>query len=117
MHCQNLLFDPARIPSPCFVLDEAQLLANAATLGAVQERTGAKILLALKGYAAWATFPLLSRTKGHGPLWGACASSVDEARLAREDFGGEAAVVAVEIVVFELAAGRHAGNYRARHIS
>ena len=34
MHCQNLLFDPARIPSPCFVLDEAQLLANAATLGA-----------------------------------------------------------------------------------
>ena len=52
MHCQNLLFDPARIPSPCFVLDEAQLLANAATLGAVQERTGAKILLALKGYAA-----------------------------------------------------------------
>ena len=89
MHCQNLLFDPARIPSPCFVLDEAQLLANAAVLNTVQERTGAKILLALKGYAAWATFPLLSRAKGHGSLWGACASSVDEARLAREDFGGE----------------------------
>ena len=89
MHCQHLLFDPARIPSPCFVLDETQLAANAAILDSVQERTGAKILLALKGYAAWATFPLLSRSKGHGPLWGACASSVDEARLAREDFGGE----------------------------
>ena len=62
MHCQNLLFDPARIPSPCFVLDEAQLQANAAILNTVQERTGAKILLALKGYAAWATFPLLSRS-------------------------------------------------------
>ena len=89
MHCQHLLFDPARIPSPCFVLDENQLLTNAAILNTVQERTGAKILLALKGYAAWATFPLLSRFKGHGPLWGACASSVDEARLAREEFGGE----------------------------
>ena len=89
MPCQHLLFDPARIPSPCFVLDENQLLTNAAILNTVQERTGAKILLALKGYAAWATFPLLSRFKGHGPLWGACASSVDEARLAREEFGGE----------------------------
>ena len=68
MHCQHLLFDPARIPSPCFVLDETQLAANAAILDSVQERTGAKILLALKGYAAWATFPLLSRSKGHGPL-------------------------------------------------
>ena len=33
-------------------------------------------------------FPLLSRT-GTGPLWGVCASSVDEARLGREEFGGE----------------------------
>ncbi|MEG6503328.1 MULTISPECIES: carboxynorspermidine decarboxylase [unclassified Desulfovibrio] len=89
MHCQHLLFDPSRIPSPCFVLDENRLNANAAILNSVQERTGAKILLALKGYAAWKTFPLLSRFKGHGPLWGACASSVDEARLAREEFGGE----------------------------
>lgn len=89
MHCRHLLFDPARIPSPCFVLDETQLLVNAAILNSVQERTGAKILLALKGYAAWGTFPLLSREKGSGPLWGACASSVDEARLAREEFGGE----------------------------
>lgn len=86
------LLDPARVPSPCFVLDEARLLANAAILNSVQERTHARILLALKGYAAWATFPLLSRDAakgGRGPLHGTCASSVDEARLGREEFGGE----------------------------
>ena len=89
MDCLDFLFsDETPVPSPCFVLDEARLAANAAILDEVQRRTGAKILLALKGYAAWATFPLLSRT-GTGPLWGVCASSVDEARLGREEFGGE----------------------------
>ncbi|MBQ9407602.1 MAG: carboxynorspermidine decarboxylase [Desulfovibrio sp.] len=89
MHVQQFLFDTGIVPSPCFVLDQDQLVANAAVLRTVQERTGAKILLALKGFATWALFPLLSREKGHGPLWGCCASSVDEARLAREEFGGE----------------------------
>lgn len=88
-NCLDLLLardSPA--PSPCFVLDECRLRENAAILDSVQKATGAKILLALKGFAAWATFPLLSRA-GSGPLWGVCASSVDEARLGREDFGGE----------------------------
>ena len=77
------------LPSPCFVLDEARLEANAAILKLVQERSGAKILLALKAFAMWSAFPLLSRSKGRGPLWGCCASSPHEARLAREEFGGE----------------------------
>lgn len=75
------------VPSPCFVIDEDALKANAAILDEVQRRTGARILLALKAYAAWKTFPLLSRSQ-NGPLWGTCASSVDEARLGREKFGG-----------------------------
>jgi len=82
------------LPSPCFVLDEDKLLANAALLRSVQERSGAKILLALKGFAMWSVFPLLSRAKGSGPLWGCCASSPHEARLAREEFGGETHVFA-----------------------
>ena len=49
------------------MLDEARLAANAAILDSVQQRTGAKILLALKGFAAWDSFFLLSRAKGHGP--------------------------------------------------
>lgn len=85
---------PARFPSPCFVLDEQALRANAAVLDSVQQRTGAKILLALKGFAMWDVFPLLSREPVHGgsergPLYGCCASSPDEAQLARECFGGE----------------------------
>lgn len=76
MDCLDFLFSERdTVPSPCFVLDASRLEANAAILDEVQRRTGAKILLALKGYAAWATFPLLSRFTGHGPLWGTCASS------------------------------------------
>lgn len=89
MDSLNFLFEKSPVPSPCFVIDADKLRANAALLDEIQKRSGVKILLALKGYAAWATFPLLSRARGDGPLWGACASSVDEARLAREEFGGE----------------------------
>lgn len=86
---KTILFDTARVPSPCFVVDEELLERNAAVLNTVQQRTGAKVLLALKGFAMWSLFPLLSRVGGQGPLFGACASSPHEARLAREYFGGE----------------------------
>lgn len=76
--------NPERLPSPCFVVDEAKLADNAAILDSVQQRTGAKILLALKGFATYSTFPVLS-----GILHGTCASSPHEARLGREEFGGE----------------------------
>ena len=80
--------DPQKFPSPCFVTDLAKLRRNARILDDVQKRTGAKILLALKGFAQWACFDVLSRNM-QGPLYGACASSVDEARLAKEEFKGE----------------------------
>ena len=76
------------LPSPCFVTDVAKLRANCAVLQKVQEASQAKILLALKAFAQWQVFPALSRA-GFGPLYGCCASSPDEARLAREQFGGE----------------------------
>jgi carboxynorspermidine decarboxylase len=76
--------NPARLPSPCFVVDEAVLAANAAVLDGVQRRTGARILLALKGFATFATFGPL-----RGVLAGTCASGPYEARLGRETFGGE----------------------------
>ena len=79
---------PESWPSPCFVTDLARLRANAAILDGVQRRTGARIMLALKCFSQWETFPVLSRAM-EGPLWGCCASSPDEARLAREKFGGE----------------------------
>lgn len=76
--------NPARLPSPCFVVDEALLAANAAVLDGVQRRTGARILLALKGFATFSAFGPL-----RGVLAGTCASGPYEARLGRETFGGE----------------------------
>lgn len=86
--CLNYLLNSPDLPSPCFVLDVERLLLNINLLGDIQKKTGVKILLALKGFAAWSVFPLLSRS-GSGCLWGTCVSSADEARLAHEKFGGE----------------------------
>ena len=73
----------ASLPSPCFVVDETRLAANLAILADVRRRTGAKILLALKGFAMFSVFPLLRTV-----LDGTCASSPHEARMGREEFGG-----------------------------
>ncbi len=76
--------DPCRLPSPCFVVDEVKLEKNARVLDAVRRRTGAKILLALKGFA---TFSLFGCIRSY--LDGTCASGWFEAKLGREEFGGE----------------------------
>ncbi len=76
--------DLAALPSPCFVVDAALLRRNLLLLRQVQERAGCRILLALKGFAMSATFPLCRQY-----LAGCCASGVCEARLAREEFGRE----------------------------
>jgi carboxynorspermidine decarboxylase len=73
-----------RVETPCWVVDLGQLRANLELLELVRRRSGAKILLALKGFAAWCTFPLVRRY-----LDGVAASSPDEARLGREEFGRE----------------------------
>jgi len=81
--------DPSVVETPCFVIDLGALDDNLAVLRRVQAEAGCKILLALKGFAAWATFPRI-RTA----LPGITASSTHEARLGREQFGGEVHVCA-----------------------
>ncbi|HEU4730331.1 MAG TPA: carboxynorspermidine decarboxylase [Kofleriaceae bacterium] len=76
--------DTSHLETPCFVTDLGALAANLEILADVQQRAGCTILLALKGFAQWSTFPLVRRY-----LAGATASSVDEARLARDELGGE----------------------------
>ncbi len=71
-------------PSPCFVVDEALIERNCRIIDRVQQATGARVLLALKGFAMWGLFPLISRY-----LTGTTASSIHEARLGHEHFGGE----------------------------
>jgi carboxynorspermidine decarboxylase len=76
--------DVTDLETPCFVTDLGALEANLQILADVQQRAGCTILLALKGFAQWSTFPLVRRY-----LAGATSSSVAEARLAREELGGE----------------------------
>jgi len=76
--------DISNLETPCFVTDLGALEANLKILAEIQQRTGCTILLALKGFAQWSTFPLV-----RSYLAGATSSSVAEARLAREELGGE----------------------------
>jgi carboxynorspermidine decarboxylase len=71
-------------PSPAYVVDLGRLRYNLAILDEVQQRSGAKILMALKAFSMWSVFPLIRET-----LHGVCASSPWEARLGREEFGRE----------------------------
>ena len=72
------------IPTPSFIVDCSALERNMRVLADVKQRTGCKILLALKAFSTFSLFPVMRKT-----LDGCCASSVDEARLGREAFGGE----------------------------
>ena len=76
-------FDLSRVPSPCFVVDEAAVRRNLAVLKDVGGRGGAKILLALKAFSMWALSDLVGDY-----LDGVCASGLWEARLAREYYRG-----------------------------
>jgi carboxynorspermidine decarboxylase len=76
--------DVSALETPCFVCDLGALERNARLLADVERRAGCRILLALKGFAQWSTFPLLRQY-----LAGVAASSVAEARLGREEFGKE----------------------------
>ena len=77
-------FDLSRVPSPCFVVDEAAVRRNLAVLKDVGDRGGAKVLLALKAFSMWSLADLVGEY-----LDGVCASGLWEARLAREHYQGE----------------------------
>jgi carboxynorspermidine decarboxylase len=74
----------ATIPSPCFVLEEQLLAQNLAIFDRVQTAAPIRIMLALKGFSLFHSFPQIRTT-----LKGASASSLWEARLAAEEFGTE----------------------------
>lgn len=77
--------DPQKVEvSPSWVIDRDLLEANLKILNDVQKQSGAKILLALKGFSTWCTFDLVKKY-----LTGATASSPHEARLATETLSGE----------------------------
>jgi len=71
--------DFSKVPSPCFVLDEALLIQNLNILKNVQKEAGVQIICALKGFAFHEVFPLVAKY-----LKGATSSSLHEARLVNE---------------------------------
>ncbi|KIC41763.1 carboxynorspermidine decarboxylase [Ruegeria sp. ANG-S4] len=79
-------FDLSRVPSPCFVVDEKAVERNLTILSDIGNRSGAHILSALKAFSMFSLAPLVRQHLG-----GTCASGVYEARLGREEYGGEVA--------------------------
>lgn len=69
------------ISTPAYVINEKKLRENLEILKDIEDRSGAKILLAQKAYSAYQTYPLVASY-----LAGATASGLFEAKLAYEEF-------------------------------
>jgi carboxynorspermidine decarboxylase len=72
------------IKTPYWELDINLLEKNLQKLFYIKEKTDVKILLALKGYALWQSFPLVAKY-----LDGCCASGLHEGKLSHEKFKKE----------------------------
>jgi carboxynorspermidine decarboxylase len=82
-------FDVNAVETPAYVVDRGLLKKNLEKLSRVQQESGAKILLALKGFSMFSTFDLVREY-----LHGCCSSGLHEALLAHEEFRKELHVYA-----------------------
>ena len=80
----------SEIRAPYYLIDERRLLHNLEQVQHVREVSGAKSVLALKCFATWGVFDLISKY-----LDGTTSSSLNEARLGYEQFGKETHAYAV----------------------
>src|SRR5207244_3834531 len=74
----------SRIRTPYYLIDERRLRANLEKIKYVREQSGAKAVLALKCFSTWSVFPLM-----RAYMDGTTSSSLYEAKLGHERFGGE----------------------------
>lgn len=79
------MIDYSKIPSPCYVLDEAAFRQNLELIKSVKDRAGVEIILAFKAFAMWSVFPIVREYIPYST-----ASSLAEARLAFEEMGSPA---------------------------
>jgi carboxynorspermidine decarboxylase len=70
--------------TPYFLISEVSLLKNLRRIRQLQEKSGAKVVLALKCFSTWGVFPIIRAF-----VDGTTSSSVFEARLGHETIGGE----------------------------
>lgn len=73
-----------KIPTPCYVVDEKKLRENLEILHALEEETGAHVLLAQKAFSMFSLYPMIGNY-----LSGTTASGLYEARLGWEEMGKE----------------------------
>ncbi len=73
-----------KLPTPCYILDEAMLRQNGEILSGVAQRTGCRILLAQKAFSNYDLYPVLFPY-----LDGTEASGLYEARLGAEEMPGK----------------------------
>ncbi|MCO5091333.1 carboxynorspermidine decarboxylase [Bosea sp. (in: a-proteobacteria)] len=85
------------IETPYYQIDKSKLLRNLRTIGYVRDRSGAKVLLALKCFATWAVFDVM---RDH--MDGTTSSSLYEVKLGREAFGGETHAYSVAFADHEI---------------
>jgi len=74
-----------KIPSPCYVMEETLLRRNLELIRSVARRADVEIILAFKAFALWKSFPIFREY-----INSTTASSLFEARLAKEEFGNKA---------------------------
>jgi len=72
--------DFSKIPTPCYLLEEALLRRNLQLIRSVKEEAGVTIILAFKGFSMWKAFPIVREY-----IQGAAASGACEARLATDE--------------------------------
>lgn len=85
------------IQTPYYLIDKNALLRNLKRIRCVRERSGAKVLLALKCFATWSVFDLM---REH--MDGTTSSSLFEVKLGREKFGGETHAYSVAFADHEI---------------
>ncbi len=72
------------LKTPYYLIDKSKLLPNMEKIAWLRENSGAKSLLALKCFATWSVFDLMSEY-----MDGTTSSSLYEVKLGREKFGNE----------------------------
>ena len=86
------------IKTPYYLIDKAKLLRNMEKIAYVREHSGAKALLALKCFATWSVFDLMSQY-----MDGTTSSSLNEVKLGKQKFGGETHAYSVAYADDEIA--------------
>lgn len=72
------------LKTPCYIIEEGQLIRNLEILRSVEEETGCKILLAQKAFSCFYEYPLIGSY-----ISGTTASGLFEARLGKEEMKKE----------------------------